>query len=90
MNKRELIDEVSGKVGITKKGAGNVIDAIVETITNALKKGEKVALVGFGTFQVRERKARRGRNPRTGEEIQIPAKKVPKFRPGKRLREKVK
>lgn len=90
MNKRELIDEVSGKVGITKKGAGNVIDAIVETIANALKKGEKVALVGFGTFQVMKRKARRGRNPQTGEEIQIPAKKVPKFVPGKSLRKEVK
>ena len=89
MNKRELIDEVSGKVGITKKGAGNVIDAIVETITNALKKGGKVALVGFGTFQVMKRKARRGRNPQTGEEIQIPAKKVPKFKAGKNLREVV-
>ena len=89
MNKRELIDEVSGKVGITKKGAGNVIDAIVETITNALSKGEKVALVGFGTFQVMKRKARRGRNPQTGEEIQIPAKKVPKFKAGKNLREAV-
>jgi len=89
MNKRELIDEVSGKVGITKKGTGNVIDAIVETITNALKKGEKVALVGFGTFQVMKRKARRGRNPQTRETIQIPAKKVPKFVPGKDLREAV-
>jgi len=89
MNKRELIDEVSGKVGITKKGAGNVIDAIVETITNALKKGEKVALVGFGTFQVMKRKARRGRNPQTGKAIQIPAKKVPKFKAGKNLREVV-
>lgn len=59
------------------------------TITGTLSKGEKVTLVGFGTFQVMERKASRGRNPQTGEEIQIPAKKVPKFRPGKRLREKV-
>ena len=89
MNKRELIDEVSGKVGITKKGAGNVIDAIVETITNALNKGEKVTLVGFGTFQVMERKARRGVNPQTRKSIQIPTKKVPKFRPGKSLREAV-
>ncbi len=90
MNKKELIDEVSGKVGITKKGVGNVIDAIVETITNALNKEEKVALVGFGTFQVVKRKARRGRNPQTGEEIQIPDKKVPKFVPGKGLRDKTK
>jgi len=84
-----LIDRVSGKVGIIKKGAGNVINAIVETITNALKKGEKVALVGFGTFQVRERKARKGVNPQTREAINIPAKKVPKFTAGKALREAV-
>ena len=89
MNKAELIEEVSGKVGITKKDVGNVIDALVETITNALKKGEKVTLVGFGTFQVIERKARKGRKPQTGETIQIPAKKVPKFKAGKKLKEVV-
>ena len=88
-NKAEIMEEVADKVGITKKEAGNIIDAAVETITNTLSKGEKVTLVGFGTFQVLNRKARRGRNPRTGEELQIPAKKVPKFRPGKKLREKV-
>jgi len=90
MNKAELISEVSEKVGITKKEIGNIVDAIMEAIKKALSRGEKVTLVGFGTFQVMERKARRGRNPQTGEEIQIPAKKVSKFRAGKGLREKVK
>ena len=89
MNKAELVEEVSSKVGITKKDAGKVVDAVTETITNTLKKGEKVTLVGFGTFQLIERKARKGINPQTRKTIQIPAKKVPKFRPGKGLREKV-
>ena len=88
MNKAELIEEISNKTGLTKKDAGNVVNAVVETITNTLKKGEKVTLVGFGTFQVMQRKARTGVNPQTGEAIQIPAKKVPKFRAGKELREK--
>ena len=90
MNKAELIEEVSGKTGLTKKKTGNAVDALTETITNTLSKGEKVTLVGFGTFQVRERKARKGVNPQTGQAIQIPTKKVPKFGPGKGLREKVK
>jgi len=90
MNKAQLIEEVSDKIGLTKKETGNVVDAVTETITDTLSKGEKVTLVGFGTFQVMERKARTGRNPQTGETIQIPAKKVPKFVPGKGLREKVK
>lgn len=88
MDKAELIEEISSKVGLTKKDTGNVVNAIVQTITNTLKKGEKVTLVGFGTFQVLERKARRGVNPQTGETIQISARKVPKFRAGKELREK--
>ena len=89
MNKAELVEEVNGKVGITKKDAGKVVDAVTETITNTLKKGEKVTLVDFGTFQVIERKARKGINPQTRKTIKIPAKKVPKFRPGKGLREEV-
>jgi len=89
MNKAELIEEVANNVGITKKETGNIIDATVETITNTLSKGEKVTLVGFGIFQIMERKARRGMNPQTREAIQIPAKKVPKFRAGKNLREKI-
>ena len=89
MNKAELIEEVSGKTGLTEKETGNVVDAMTQTITDTLSKGEKVTLFGFGTFQVMERKARRGVNPQTREIIQIPAKKVPKFRPGKGLREAV-
>ncbi len=89
MNKAQLVEEVSGKAGLTKKETQNVIDAVTETIGDTLSAGEKVTLVGFGTFQVMERKARRGRNPRTGKTIQIPAKKVAKFRPGKGLREAV-
>jgi len=88
MNKAELIEEVSNKTGLTKKEAGNVVDATTEVIRNTLSKGEKVTLVGLGTFQVIERKSRRGVNPRTKEAINIPAKKVPKFRAGKGLREK--
>jgi len=89
MNKAELIEEVSNKIGLTKKDTGNVIDALTDTIQKTLSKEEKVTLAGFGTFQVIKRKARRGRNPQTGEELQIPAKKVPKFRAGKGLRGKV-
>ena len=89
MNKAELIEEVSNKTGLTKKDTGNVIDALTDTIQKTLSKGEKVTLAGFGTFQVMERKARRGVNPRTREAIQIQAKKVPKFRAGKKLRKVV-
>jgi len=89
MNKAELIEEVAGKTGLTKKETQNVIDATTEVIRNVLSRREKVTLVGFGTFQVIEKKARRGVNPQTRKAIQIPAKKVPKFRPGKNLREKV-
>jgi len=90
MNKAELVEVVSDKTGLTKKDVRNVVDALTETIADALSMDEKVTLVGFGTFQVMERKARRGVNPQTGEEIQIPAKKVPRFRAGKDFREKVK
>ncbi len=90
MNKAELVEEVSGKTGLTKKETQNVINAVTETIGDTLSRGEKVTLVGFGTFQAANRKARRGVNPQTRESIQIPAKKVPKFAPGKGLREKVK
>lgn len=86
---RPLVKVVSDKTGMTKKQARNAIDALTGTIKEALSRGEKVTLVGFGTFQVTKRKARRGRNPQTGEEIQIPAKTVPKFVPGKSLREAV-
>ena len=89
MNKAELIEEVSGKTGLTKKETGNVIDAITNTVKETLSKGERITLVDFGTFQVRQRKAREGRNPQTGEKLEIPAKEVPKFRAGKNLREAV-
>jgi len=89
MNKAELIEVVSKEARLTKKETRHILDAVLETITETLRKGEKVTLVGFGTFQVMERKARRGRNPQTGDEIQILAKKIPKFVPGKGLREKV-
>ena len=90
MNKKELMNEVGGETGLTKKETQNVIDAVTEVIGNALSRGEKVVLVGFGTFQVVNKKARTGRNPQTGATIQIPAKKVPKFAPGKTLKNKVK
>ena len=89
MNKAELVQEVANQTGLTKKVSREAIDAIISGITDSLAREEKVALVGFGTFQVMERKAKRGRNPQTGESVQIPAKKVPKFRPGKSLREAV-
>ena len=89
MNKAELVEEVSEEAGLSKRGTQKAIDAIIETVTDTLSKGEKVTLAGFGTFGVRQRKARRGVNPQTGATLQIPAKKVPKFLAGKGLREKV-
>ena len=89
MNKSDLIEAVS-KVTSTKKEAAAAVEAIIEAITKALKKKQTVTLAGFGTFTVVKRKPRKGRNPQTGEEIKIPAKKVPVFRPGKGLREAVK
>jgi len=89
MNKAELVEEVRTETGLTKKVSREAIDAIVSAIIDSLAREERVTLVGFGTFQVMERKSRKGRNPRTGKEIQIPAKKVPKFKPGKGLREAV-
>jgi len=88
MNKADLIKAVS-KVTCTKKEAEAAIDAFLEAITRSLKKKEVVSLVGFGTFAVKKRKARKGVNPKTREEIKIPAKMVPIFRPGKGLREAV-
>jgi len=89
MNKAELVEEVANQTALTKKVSREAVDAIISAITDSLGREEKVTLVGFGTFQVIQRKARKGRNPRTGEEIQIPAKRVPKFTPGRALREKV-
>lgn len=89
MNKSELISSVSEKAEITKKDAEKIVNAVFASIEEALAKGEKVQLVGFGTFEVRERASRTGRNPKTGEEISIPATKVPAFKAGKALKEAV-
>ena len=89
MNKTELADEVAGKVGLTKKEARNVIDTVTSAITDSLARNEKVRLVGFGVFQIMQRKARKGVNPQTGATLQIPEMRVPKFVPGKSLREAV-
>ena len=90
MNKTELVKAVSTQAEMTQKDAAKVVDALVETISNTLAKEEKIQLIGFGTFEVRERSARKGRNPQTGEEIDIAASKVPAFKPGKELKEAVK
>ena len=86
MNKKELIAAVADKSVLSKKDAEKAVDAIVETIVEELKKGEKVQLVGFGTFEVSERAAKEGRNPRTGETIKIASAKSPKFKAGKALK----
>ncbi|GEO77772.1 nucleoid, histone-like DNA-binding protein HU [Companilactobacillus mindensis DSM 14500] len=89
-NKAELIDSVTSKTGLTKKDATSAVDAVFETIQENLSEGNKVQLIGFGNFEVRQRAARKGRNPQTGEEIKIPASKVPAFKPGKALKDSVK
>ena len=90
MTKDELVARVAKAAGLPKAKVNTVIKSTLDEIANALKKGEKVSFVGFGTFMVAERKERVGRNPRTREEIKIPATVVPKFRPGKTLKEMVK
>lgn len=90
MTKADLISKVASKAELTKAEAAKAIDATIEAIKEALKKNEKVTLVGFGSFYVSKRKARKGRNPRTGQEIKIPATKVPKFTAGKALKDAVK
>ena len=89
MNKAELIDAVADGADISKADATRAVDAVVDQITSALKKGDQVTLVGFGTFAVKDRAARTGRNPRTGEAINIPASKVPGFKAGKALKDAV-
>jgi DNA-binding protein HU-beta len=83
MNKAELISLVAKKTNLTKKETELVLSTILETIVDVVASGEKVTLVGFGTFELRERKAREGRNPKTGEKIEIPARKLPTFSVGK-------
>lgn len=90
MNKKELIEKMAEKAGLKKTEAEKALKAFEESVVDALKKDDKVTLVGFGTFAVSERKARKGRNPQTGQEINIPAKKAPKFVPGKLFKDSVK
>ena len=89
MNKAELIAAIAAKTGDTKKAAELSVNAFIETVTNALVEGDKVQLVGFGSFEVRKRAARKGRNPQTKEEIKIPASKAPVFKAGKALKDLV-
>ncbi|MFP3886773.1 HU family DNA-binding protein [Priestia filamentosa] len=90
MNKTELVNAVAEQSELTKQDAAKAVDALFKTISDTLSKEEKIQLIGFGTFEVRERAARTGRNPQTGEEMQIAASKVPAFKPGKELKEAVK
>ncbi|ASV69188.1 DNA-binding protein [Cytobacillus kochii] len=90
MNKTELINAVAEASELSKKDATKAVDAVFDTVLDALKNGDKVQLIGFGNFEVRERAARKGRNPQTGEEIEIAASKVPAFKPGKALKDAVK
>ncbi|MFJ7939635.1 HU family DNA-binding protein [Peribacillus sp. NPDC096622] len=90
MHKTDLVNTVATQAELTKGDAKKAVDALFEAISNTLAKEEKIQVVGFGTFEVRDRAARTGRNPQTGEEIQIAASKVPAFKPGKELKEVVK
>ncbi len=89
MNKAELIDQIAASADLTKADAGRALDAFVDSVTKALKKGDQVSLVGFGTFNVRSRAARTGRNPQTGQTITIKASKAPAFKAGKALKDAV-
>ncbi len=90
MNKSELVEMVAEKEDLTKKDSEKVVTAVFDSITDSLARGEKVQLVGFGTFEVRNRKAREGRNPSTGGKITIKAQNAPAFKPGKALKDKIK
>jgi nucleoid DNA-binding protein len=90
MTKADLIDKIAAVASLTKADAGRALDATLDAVKLSLKKGQKVTLVGFGTFSVSKRKARKGRNPRTGQEIKIAATKVPKFTAGKTLKDFIK
>ena len=89
MNKADLVNSLSEKTGLTKTKSNQAIDALVETISEALKSGDKVTLVGFGTFKTSQKETRMGRNPKTGESLEIPAKRVAKFKPGTDLSKSV-
>jgi len=90
MTKADLIEKIAAKAKISKKAANVTLNTFVGSVTTALKKGDRVALVGFGTFSVTKRKARTARNPRTGEPIHVPARKAPKFKAGRDLKKAVK
>ena len=90
MTKTDLISAVAEKTGVTKKDAGAILDALIEEIIGAVEKGDRVQLVGFGTFELRERAARTGLNPQTKEQIEIPASKAPAFKAGKAFKDAVK
>ena len=90
MNKSELVEAIAKSADLSKASAAAALDGMTKAITKALKKGDTVTLVGFGTFSVRKRSARMGRNPRTGENIKIKASKVPAFKPGKSLKDNIK
>ncbi|MCH6266983.1 HU family DNA-binding protein [Neobacillus citreus] len=89
MNKTDLVQEVAKRSDLTQKDSGKAVDAVFSAISEALKNGDKVQLIGFGNFEIRERAARTGRNPQTGKEIEIAAGKVPAFKPGKQLKDAV-
>ncbi len=89
MNKQQLIDAAADRTDLSKSDVSNALDVILDTVTSALKAGDKVTLTGFGNFEVRDRAARTGRNPQTGEEMQIKASKAPAFKPGKALKDAV-
>ena len=89
MNKKELIEAIMAQTGATKAVTEKMLDAFTDTVTKQLKKGNSVKLVGFGTFEVVKRSARKGRNPQTGEEVKIKATKAPKFKPGKTLKDAI-
>ncbi len=89
MNKSELVDAMAKNAGLSKKDTEAALNAFTETVTDALKKGDKITLIGFGTFEVTKRAAREGKNPQTGEKIKIKASKAPKFKAGKALKDAV-
>lgn len=90
MNKAEFIDAVAADAGLTKADAGRALDGMIKTLSKQLKKGDNVSLIGFGTFSVKKRAARTGRNPATGETIKIKASKSPSFKPGKAFKDAIK
>lgn len=87
MTKAELVDEVSRAIQVTKKQAESIVNVVFDSIVESLRSGEKIELRGFGSFRLRSRKSRTGRNPKTGEKVEVPSKKIPYFKPGKELKE---